>query len=93
LSGPPASTSGCDLLRSLNQRRVEDGIYNLHKALDIRRDYDNAMAYMNLLYREKAEYECDDPAARQADLKLADEWVDRTMATKKAKAEKVVTPH
>src|SRR5437879_858882 len=47
-----------------------------------------AMAYMNLLYREKADLECDDPAARAADLKTADEWVDKTMAAKKAKAEK-----
>lgn len=87
------SISGCNLLRSLNEPRVEDGIHNLHKALDIRCDYDDAMAYMNLLYREKAEYECDDSAARQADLRMADEWVDRTMATKKAKAEKVHDPN
>jgi hypothetical protein len=46
------------------------------------------MAYMNLMYREKADVECDDLAARAADLKTADEWVDKTMATKKAKAEK-----
>ena len=32
--------------------------------------------------------ECDDPAARAADLKTADDWVEKTMATKKAKAEK-----
>jgi TPR repeat len=82
------SSSACALLRSVNQQKVEDGIQNLHKALDIRCDYDDAMAYMNLFYREKAEYECDDPAMRNADLKLADDWVDRTMATKKVKAEK-----
>ena len=46
------------------------------------------MAYMNLMYRERADIQCDDPAARAADLKTADEWVDKTMATKKAKAEK-----
>jgi tetratricopeptide (TPR) repeat protein len=86
------STSGCNLLRSMNQEKVEDGIGNLKKALDIRCDYDDAMAYLNLLYREKADYECDDPAAREADLKLADEWVDRTMTTKKAKAEKTTAP-
>jgi hypothetical protein len=40
------------------------------------------------MYREKADVECDDPAARAADLKTADEWVDKTMAAKKAKAEK-----
>ena len=60
----------------------------LQKALDLRPDYDDAMAYLNLMYREKADLECDDPAARAADLKTADEWVDKTMATKKTKAEK-----
>ena len=40
------------------------------------------------MYREQADLQCDDPAARAADLKTADEWVDKTMATKKAKAEK-----
>ena len=43
---------------------------------------------MNLMYREKADLECDDLAARAEDLKTADEWVDKTLATKKAKAEK-----
>jgi len=33
--------------------------------------------------------ECGDPDARAADLKTADDWVDKTMATKKAKAEKL----
>jgi len=61
----------------------------LNKALEIRPDYDDAMAYVNLMYRRKADdTECDDPAAAQADLKNADEWVDKTMATKKAKAER-----
>jgi len=46
------------------------------------------MAYMNLMYRERADIQCDDKDARAADLKTADEWVDKTMATKKAKAEK-----
>lgn len=87
------SSSGCNLLRSMNQEKVEDGIRNLQKAIEIRCDYDDAMAYMNLMYREKTEYECDDPTARQADLKQADIWVDRTMAVKKAKAEAATTAH
>jgi len=56
--------------------------------LQLRPDYDDAMAYMNLLYREKADVECDDLDARTADLKTADDWVEKTMATKKIKAEK-----
>jgi len=75
-------------MRETNTGNVQEGIDNLNKALKLRPDYDDAMAYMNLMYRERADIECDDPAARSADLKTADEWVDKTMATKKAKAEK-----
>jgi len=82
------TVSACNLLRSMNQKNVEDGIEKLSRALDLKPDYDDAMAYMNLLYREKAEYECDNPEQRQTDLKMADQWVDRALQSKKAKAEK-----
>jgi tetratricopeptide (TPR) repeat protein len=78
----------CADLKQKNEQKVEDGIQNLQKSLQLRPDYDDAMAYLNLLYRQRAEYECDNPEARKADLKAADDWVDKTMATKKAKAEK-----
>ncbi|HZQ67008.1 MAG TPA: tetratricopeptide repeat protein [Terriglobales bacterium] len=78
----------CNALKEKNAANIQDGIDNLDKALKLRPDYDDAMAYMNLMYRERADIQCDDPAARAADLKTADEWVDKTMATKKAKAEK-----
>jgi tetratricopeptide (TPR) repeat protein len=78
----------CAALKEKGWNTVQDGIDNLNKALQLRPDYDDAMAYLNLMYREKADLECDDPAARTADLKTADEWVDKTMAVKKAKAEK-----
>jgi len=71
-----------------SQPQVQDGIQKLQKALELRPDYDDAMAYLNLLYREEADLQCDDPDARKTDLKTADDWVDKTMATKKAKAEK-----
>jgi tetratricopeptide (TPR) repeat protein len=79
----------CESLRDRNLSKVDEGIQNLDRALQLRPDYDDAMAYMNLLYREKADLECGDPDARSADLKTADDWVDKTMATKKAKAEKL----
>jgi len=78
----------CAELQQENASEVQDGIENLDKAIQLRPDYDDAMAYLNLLYRQRAEYECDNAQARTADLKLADDWVDKTMATKKAKAEK-----
>ena len=71
-----------------NQAVVEDGIAKLNKAIELRPDYDDAMAYLNLMYREREDLECDNPDARKADLKTADDWVDKTLATKKAKAEK-----
>jgi len=78
----------CVELKEKNAASIQEGIDNLNKAIELRPDYDDAMAYMNLMYRERADVECDDEAARAADLKTADTWVDKTLATKKAKAEK-----
>jgi tetratricopeptide (TPR) repeat protein len=78
----------CAALKEKNAANIQEGIDNLNKALQLRPDYDDAMAYMNLMYRERADVQCDNPAARAADLKTADEWVDKTLAVKKAKAEK-----
>lgn len=78
----------CATIREMNMARVEEGIQMLQKAIELRKDYDDAMAYLNLMYRERADIQCDDPAARDADLKLADEMVEKTMAVKKMKAEK-----
>jgi len=87
----------CEELRATNMDKVDEGKQMLEKALQLRPDYDDAMAYLNLMYREEADLDCSDPAARAAALKTADEWVDKTMATKKAKAEKagpsgIITP-
>ena len=78
----------CEQLKTKNMPSIQEGIENLNKAIQLRPDYDDAMAYLNLMYREKADVECDDLAARQEDLKTADHWVDQTLSTKKAKAEK-----
>jgi tetratricopeptide (TPR) repeat protein len=80
----------CAALKENNSVNIQEGIDNLTQALKLRPDYDDAMAYMNLMYRERADLQCDDPrrAARAADLKTADDWVDVTLAVKKAKAEK-----
>jgi tetratricopeptide (TPR) repeat protein len=82
----------CEELRTKNQDAVKDGMQMLQKAIDLRPDYDDAMAYYNLMWREQADIECGDPKAREEDLKKADEWVKRTMATKAAKAEKASGP-
>lgn len=78
----------CDELKGKNLAVIQEGIDSLNKALQLRADYDDAMAYMNLMYREKADVECDDLSARAEDLKTADHWVDETLRVKKEKAEK-----
>jgi tetratricopeptide (TPR) repeat protein len=85
---PIKDKKACAQLRESNLEAVEEGIQMLQKAIDLRKDYDDAMAYLNLMYRERADIQCDDPAARDADLKLADQMVDETMRVKKMKAEK-----
>jgi hypothetical protein len=85
---PAKDKKVCATMKEQNTANVQEGIDNLNKALKLRPDYDDAMAYMNLMYRERADIQCDDPEAHSTDLKTADEWVDKTMATKKAKAEK-----
>ena len=78
----------CEELKTQNGPAIQEGIDSLNKAIQLRPDYDDAMAYMNLMYRERADVECDDDAARAEDLKTADHWVDETLRVKKAKAEK-----
>jgi tetratricopeptide (TPR) repeat protein len=63
---------------------VDEGITQLNKAIELRPDYDDAMAYLNLLYRQKADMESSTDA-RNADLKQADELVDKVKAIKQKK--------
>jgi tetratricopeptide (TPR) repeat protein len=63
---------------------IDEGIKSLQMAMDRRPDYDDAMAYLNLLYRQKADTETT-PQARDNDIKLADELVDKVKAIKQRK--------
>jgi tetratricopeptide (TPR) repeat protein len=78
----------CEELKTKNGPTIQEGIDSLDKGIKLREDYDDAMAYMNLMYRERADIECDDEAARAADLKAADQWVDKAMQAKQARAAK-----
>lgn len=82
--GPLQDTSIRWALRSQNLPLVEEGIASLETALAIDPEYDDAMAYMNLLYRERADLQ-DSEDAWKIDTLLADQWVDKTLAMKKLK--------
>jgi TonB family protein len=64
---------------------IDSGLRALEKALEINPQYDDAMAYMNLLIRERADLR-DSAEEYQRDTAIADEWVQKALATKKAKA-------
>lgn len=63
---------------------VQEGINSLTKATSLRVDYDDAMAYLNFLYRQKADME-GNPISRDDDLKTADELVGQIKAIKEKK--------
>jgi hypothetical protein len=67
---------------------IDNGIQNLEKALEIDKEYDDAMAYMNLLIREKADL-ADTPDEYKKAVDIADNWVQKSLETKKIKAERV----
>ena len=77
----------CDELKEKNMPAIQEGMDVLNKAIQLRPDYDDAMAYMNLMYRERADVECDNLDARNDDLKTADHWADEVMRVRKIKAD------
>jgi tetratricopeptide (TPR) repeat protein len=67
---------------------VDEGIKELQQAINLRPAYDDAMSYLSLLYRRKADLDCGDEAGHKADMAMFDQWRDKTMATRKANEEK-----
>jgi tetratricopeptide (TPR) repeat protein len=66
---------------------IDDGIKNLDRSLQIDPEYDDAMAYENLLYRQKADLE-ETAEAYKADIDKADDYFQKTLETRKIKAER-----
>ena len=66
---------------------IDGGLQALDKALQIDPEYDDAMAYENLLIRERADL-ADTKEEYEKQIKIADDWVQKALATKKIKAEK-----
>lgn len=83
--GPLKDRKVREKLRAENLPIIEEGLKYLQKAVELDPEYDDAMAYLNLLYRERADLQ-DTKEAYEKDTETADNWVDKTLATKKAKA-------
>jgi len=65
---------------------VDEGITQLKKSIEVKPDYDDAMAYLNLLYRRKADM-VESADERASLLKQADDLVDKVKEIKQKRAE------
>jgi hypothetical protein len=65
---------------------VDEGIASLQKAIQLRPDYDDAMAYLNLLYRRKADM-VESAEERASYQKQADDLVEKVKEIKQKRAE------
>jgi tetratricopeptide (TPR) repeat protein len=74
-------------LKAKYRPMLDEGAADMQKALDIDPEYDEAMAYMNLLVRYRADLD-DTPEEYKKDIESADNWVQKALATKKIKAER-----
>jgi Tfp pilus assembly protein PilF len=82
---PIADKKVREQLKAQNMPIIDEGMEALKKALQLDPEYEDAMAYLNLLYRERADL-ADTADAYKKDTAEADAWVEKTLATKKLKA-------
>lgn len=82
------SKAACQKIKDQNTPLVTEGLQYLQKAVDINATYDDAMQYLNLTYRRKADLECGDENARKDDLAKADEWSQKAMGARKENEKK-----
>ncbi|HEV2618915.1 MAG TPA: tetratricopeptide repeat protein [Acidobacteriaceae bacterium] len=75
--------NACEKIKEANTDLVNDALTNLQKAVDLNPNYDDAMSYIQLTYRRKADLDCPDDNARKADLAQADAWIQREMGARK----------
>jgi tetratricopeptide (TPR) repeat protein len=71
-------------LSQQNAPLVSEGLDYLNQAVKDNPDYDDAMAYLNLIYRRKADVDFGHPAEVKDDLAQAEKWRTDAMGTRKA---------
>jgi tetratricopeptide (TPR) repeat protein len=72
-----------EAIKTQNGALVPEAIDYLNQAILNRANYDDAMAYMNLVYRRKADLDWGNEAARAEDVAKAEEWAKKAMAARK----------
>lgn len=87
-AGPIKDKKIKEELKTKYMAMLEKAIKDMDKSLEIDKEYDDAMAYMNLLIRERADL-LDDKAAYEEQVKQADNWMQKALDTRKIKAERL----
>ncbi len=86
-------TAPPEVLESIEQQNsplVEEALQYLTQAIEERPNHDDAMAYINLVYRRKADIDYRNPALRDEDVAKAKDWAHKAMLTRKENEEKKV---
>jgi tetratricopeptide (TPR) repeat protein len=73
-----------DAIKQENAPLIEEALTYLNQAIANRANYDDAMQYMNLIYRNKADVDFGNGEAVKQDLASAEEWTSKAMGTRKA---------
>jgi len=72
----------------LNGPLVDEALQYLNQAVADRPNYDDAMAYLNLVYRRKADVDYGQSGRCQGRCGCGEEWRTKAMGTRKANEEK-----
>jgi tetratricopeptide (TPR) repeat protein len=82
---PPFPEKARAQLEEQNAPLVKEAVEVLEKANQLKPNDFETMSYLNLIYRQKADLE-PDAAARQADLKQAEDWTNKAINLRKGGA-------
>lgn len=83
-----APAAALEQIKAQNTALVQEAIAYLNRAIENRPDYNDAMVYLNLVYRRKADLDSNNEVARKQDVAQANEWMRKAMLTRNANEEK-----
>ena len=84
--GPLKDKKVREEVKAKNYTIVQEGLANLKQAVVIDPNYDDALAYINLMHRELADI-ADSTEDYKKEIAMADDFVQKTLDAKKRKAE------
>lgn len=84
--GPIKDKKAREDLRAKSEAVIKEGVDMVQKALAIDPNYDDAMGYLSLLYRQQADIADSAEEGRKLTAQ-ADEWMNKTLELKKKKTE------